>query len=47
MILQYAFDVVEKEDDVLIHLTQKSSRGQGDGQNNTIGFTILKVFQLC
>ena len=38
---QYLFEIDEKDDEVLIALTQKS--GRDEGQKDTIGFTVMQV----
>ena len=41
---QIRFDVKEKEDEVLVGLTQKTGRGDETAdKKTTIGFTLMKV----
>ncbi|KAL3848425.1 hypothetical protein ACJMK2_019283 [Sinanodonta woodiana] len=40
---QFVFDIVEDEDEPIMQLMQKSTRGKEGSNNVTIGFTILKV----
>ena len=43
---QFAFTITEEEDEMMIQLMQKSTRGREGSDNTTIGFTIMKVFML-
>ncbi|KAL5005458.1 hypothetical protein ScPMuIL_018914 [Solemya velum] len=40
---QFRFDITSDEDEPIMQLMQKSTRGEGGSQNITIGFTIVKV----
>ena len=37
------FSITEDEDEAMIQLMQKSTRGKDGSENTTIGFTIMKV----
>lgn len=40
---QFVFSITEDEDEMMIQLMQKSTRGKEGSDNTTIGFTIMKV----
>lgn len=40
---QFVFSVTEDEDEAMIQLMQKSTRGREGSDNTTIGFTIMRV----
>ena len=40
------FSITEDEDEMMIQLMQKSTRGKEGSDNTTIGFTIMKVLSM-
>lgn len=40
---QFTFDIDDQEDEPMIQLVQKSSRGSGGSRNMTIGFSVIRV----
>ena len=42
-LLQFAFDVTDEEEEFMVQLMQKDTRGDGGSDNKTIGYSIFRV----
>ena len=42
-LLQFAFDVTDDEEEFMVQLMQKDTRGDGGSDNKTIGYSIFRV----